>query len=388
MSVLSGITMAVALLPTIVIMLIVIKNARAAREPFCKLALVFGISALSVIPAGILEVFGDPVLTSLLSAVGINSSDGENAQAIISFLQFVLIVGGAEEACKYFTFKLMIFNDRDFDNTYDGVIYGACSALGFATVENLMYVFVSSGGASLGTAVLRAVLSVPLHAFTGIYMGYYFGITKYRRYNNLPDTHPERRAFLLSVVIHGVYDFLASVPGIYYRSSGIVLLALGLLAIVMIIIYALMAKTIKKAKREMHHIYNRYYYEYLGGQFQDLRGSKTTSDSLYIPPPQNFNGAGMPGGQGQGQFRVGVPPTNGSYVPYQPQPPQDPMYGNNAAPQPSQSQYRQYMPASAPHQPSQQPVRQPPVRQYKYCGSCGARHALTVKYCSMCGSKV
>ena len=61
MSPLKSITLAVALLPTVIIMLIVIKNARAEKEPFKKLAAVFAFSALSTIPAIILELIGGKV---------------------------------------------------------------------------------------------------------------------------------------------------------------------------------------------------------------------------------------------------------------------------------------------------------------------------------------
>ena len=144
MSLLTLITLGIALLPTIVIMLVVINNARAEKEPFKKLASVFTISALSTIPAIILEVVGGMVLGFVLGIFDIENGASTNESVIYQVLEFFVVVGLFEEACKYFTFKWIIFNDRDFDNTYDGVIYGACSALGFATLENLGYIFLNA----------------------------------------------------------------------------------------------------------------------------------------------------------------------------------------------------------------------------------------------------
>lgn len=397
------ITLLVALLPTIVIMTVVILNARAAREPFRKLLIVFVVSAASVIPAAIIESIGTLVLTAAFSAAGADLTE-PNGVALYQFVEYVFIVGVAEELCKYFTFRQVIFNDRDFDNTYDGVIYGACAALGFATLENLMYVFLLYSG-SIGTAILRAVLSVPMHAITGIYMGYYFGITKYRRYNNLPDTHPERRALVLCILLHGVYDFLASVPGIYADTSST--LALGGfigLAVVMIFIYVLLVRTIRKAKRESHNIYNSYYYEHLGGQYQDMRGGKTSSDGVFTPPP--FYGAGgAQGGMYGAPMQNAVPPSMTTQFASNPTSSQPYQQGQAYQQNPQYQQYQPYQPSQPqPPKPADQPqfhryvpvtaVREQsapaPVLQKKFCGNCGAGipAADSAKFCPICGNKL
>ena len=70
------------------------------------------------------------------------SSMGQDYKTVMGMLfQTIFVIAMVEEGCKYFSFKLMIFHDRAFDNTYDGVIYGAAAALGFATLENILYVF-------------------------------------------------------------------------------------------------------------------------------------------------------------------------------------------------------------------------------------------------------
>jgi hypothetical protein len=198
-----------------------------------------------------------------------------------------------------------------------------------------MYVFMSDD--SLTVALIRAVTSIPMHAITGIFMGYYFGISKYRKYNNImPDTHPERSAFIFSVLLHGLYDFVVTLPEIYSESGAVEIMSDVLLVIVMICIYLLMGLTIRRAKRETHNIYNRYYYEQLGGNIQDMFGKTSAKRPMFF---------GIP---------FGYPPQN----PYRNQ---QPPYGNYTAPPP---QYGYRYGTQQPFNPYTQPMQQPYTQQY------------------------
>ena len=70
-----------------------------------------------------------------------------------------------------------IYHWDEFDEPMDGVVYGVAVALGFATLEN--FLFVTRLG--LGVAWLRALFAVPAHALFGATMGYYAGRTKFDR---------------------------------------------------------------------------------------------------------------------------------------------------------------------------------------------------------------
>ena len=59
----------------------------------------------------------------------------------------------------------------EFDEHYDGIVYGAAVSLGFATVENILYLFANGLESALG----RAILPVSSHALFGVIMGYYLG---------------------------------------------------------------------------------------------------------------------------------------------------------------------------------------------------------------------
>ncbi|WP_177219524.1 PrsW family glutamic-type intramembrane protease [Ruminococcus albus] len=427
------------------------KTPAVKKEPFKRVAKVFIVSALSTIVAIILELIGMIILANIYKSdvKGIMSMSG-------IFALCLFIIGPSEEICKYFTFKLTIFKNRDFDHTYDGVIYGAAAALGFATLENILYVLGNSSqsGALMGayTGILRAVLSVPLHAFTGILMGYKFGISKYIKYNNVINAvhnkNPQRLAFILSVAVHGLYDFLAIASNATDAPEGFVYVSIAGVIGIMILVYVLMYKIINKASKEDLMIYNEYYYQHLNGHFQDMVG-KTNENGIVLVNPdnvQNFvtNAYGSQPNTMAGQpvvWQYGSIPNNntdqqsggypygnaqnGQYG-YQPQNNYQPhntyqqpgnvnpysqgQYGGYPAEntyQPQQNAYQSrnsdtYVPGIEPVSPTYTPnqsvhqtytptqtqaqVQQP--EKASFCTECGNRLSADAKFCTICGNKI
>lgn len=363
--------------PTVLIMFIIMINAVGKkRKPFKKIAAVFALSAFSVIPAAIAEVVGEIYLCDLMG-IDLDKMSLKNdidLYLLYSFIYYILVVGVAEEACKFFTFKWMIFHDRAFDNTYDGIIYGAASALGFATLENLVYIFGSDD--SLSTAVMRALLSIPLHAMTGIFMGYYFGVSKYRKYNNInTGTRPEIPAYIFSVAIHGLYDYAVtaySVTDEYNEAfggretSGIFYIIMT--AAIMAVCYAAIIVTIVRARKNTHNIYNRYYYEQLGGGFQDLRGGKTSDKwpAFFAAPAQTV-------------YRAGGFDPRDPYSAYTPPPQSPPPFVGYGQP------YGQgNVPLPPPHSAVKVSVR-PAAPAEAICPFCGSKNPPGSNFCSVCG---
>ncbi|AYC29371.1 glutamic-type intramembrane protease PrsW [Paenisporosarcina cavernae] len=92
-----------------------------------------------------------------------------------SYLRDVLISSSLEEFFKWFILLIAIYQHVEFDDPYDGILYGASISLGFATVENILYVFTYG----VETAFFRALLPVSSHALFGVVMGYYIGKSKF-----------------------------------------------------------------------------------------------------------------------------------------------------------------------------------------------------------------
>jgi len=116
------------------------------------------------------------------------------------FLHVLLVVGLTEEGVKLLSVRLAAYRSSAFNDIMDGIVYTAAAALGFATLENILYA-VTRG---LGTTLIRAVTSVPGHALLGGIMGYYVGIAKF---TPSKETDLTLKGLVIATVLHGLYDF-------------------------------------------------------------------------------------------------------------------------------------------------------------------------------------
>lgn len=115
-----------------------------------------------------------------------------------------VVAGSTEEVFKYLALYLLIWKSPSFNEKFDGIVYAVFVSLGFAAVENVMYVM--DGG--LQTAAIRALTAVPAHAIFGVSMGYYLGIA--HMYEELRKQYL-LRAIAIPVLLHGIYDFFLMV---------------------------------------------------------------------------------------------------------------------------------------------------------------------------------
>jgi RsiW-degrading membrane proteinase PrsW (M82 family) len=106
-----------------------------------------------------------------------------------------------EELFKFLVLFLLIWKRPEFNEKFDGIVYAVFVSLGFAGVENVLYV-ISSG---VETGIVRAVTAVPAHAVFGITMGFYFGMAKFyvKEQSAL-----KQKALLYPIILHGIYDFI------------------------------------------------------------------------------------------------------------------------------------------------------------------------------------
>ena len=116
--------------------------------------------------------------------------------------QAFIVAGLTEELAKVACLKWVIWRRPEFDERLDGIVYGTRAGLGFALIENVLYLSQSgSAGQFVGMFIGRALLAIPLHAITAGIMGYY---AARRRFDNVgPGIWG---GMLIAVVIHGVYD--------------------------------------------------------------------------------------------------------------------------------------------------------------------------------------
>ncbi len=117
------------------------------------------------------------------------------------FYDSFITAGIPEELCKFLIFMIFIWNDKNFDEYFDGIVYASFISLGFATVENIMYVM--PGG--IGTGIVRALISVPAHFLFGVILGYFLSLAKF---NSDKKGRYIIIGLLIAMAAHGLFDWL------------------------------------------------------------------------------------------------------------------------------------------------------------------------------------
>jgi len=187
-----------ALLPAIILLVRVYRLDTIEKEPSSLLWKLVLFGALSgVVAAGI-----EWALIWVLDQIFTQST------LLYLVLENFVIVAGTEELCKRWPVKRFAWNSPAFDYRFDAVVYCVFSAVGFAALENVLYV----AQYGFGTAVTRALLSVPGHFFFAVYMGLYLGEAKL--FERMGDYGRSRRfmqySLFVPMLLHGFWDFCLS----------------------------------------------------------------------------------------------------------------------------------------------------------------------------------
>lgn len=170
------------------------------REPLGNLLAYLGLGALAVIPAVLLE-------GALLALFGLGS---ETLRRLLLPLEVLLGIALVEEGSKRLLLHWRASGDRHLEEPFDWLVYAVAVSLGFATVENLFYVF--EGGTTVG--ILRAFTAVPAHGLDGTMMGWRLARASQRQ--GAAARRERRLALLEPTLWHAAYDLplLAAEQGI------------------------------------------------------------------------------------------------------------------------------------------------------------------------------
>lgn len=187
-----------ALIPAVILLIYIYKKDTVEKEPTPLLMKCVGFGALATLPAIILEL--------ILQAFYIEARDVPTGSLTYAITMGFLVAGATEEACKYFMLRKVTWNDKNFDYMFDGIVYGVYVSLGFAALENIFYVI--DGG--IVTGVARMFTAIPGHTCFGVYMGYYYSMSKKASLMGNKSDYEKytRKALIIPMVIHGLYDAL------------------------------------------------------------------------------------------------------------------------------------------------------------------------------------
>lgn len=189
----------VAILPAIILMFVIYKVDKVEKEPIGFVLGIAGLGILSCIPTVICELVAEMLLVQVVDSTSI----------IYIFLDAFLGVALIEEFWKLFVVRVFVWNAKAFNYRFDAIVYCVASSLGFALLENILYVFQSG----FATGIARAILSVPGHCTFGVFMGYFLGNAK------LFEVKGQKKkswqwvffALLFPTLQHGFFDFVLMV---------------------------------------------------------------------------------------------------------------------------------------------------------------------------------
>ncbi|MGI6048144.1 MAG: PrsW family glutamic-type intramembrane protease [Petrimonas sp.] len=177
-----------AIIPVLVFLFFIYKKD-SQKEPHELLGNCFLFGVASVIPILLIEYVFD-YFNNLI-----------NSPFWYSFFRAFIVAALVEEGCKLFFLYRATWRNKEFDQSFDGIVYAVFVSLGFAMVENILYVLEHGFIVSIS----RALLSVPAHGLLGVMMGYFYALAKFSKNQRKQYLF---LSFFIPFVFHGVFNFL------------------------------------------------------------------------------------------------------------------------------------------------------------------------------------
>lgn len=224
----------ISILPVLVIGFIIYKVDKREKEPIKELIKAFLF--------GILAVF---MTLAISLAIGVTKFDVEDADMFSIFLYSFIGVALIEEFSKWLCGHLFLKDNKEYNYMFDGIVYYVYVALGFAGIENILYTLDSG----MVTGIIRAISTVPAHAFFGVTCGYYYSL--YKKDKMEGGNNKSKYLFLslfIPFILHGFYDFCLF-------SQNYVLIITYIVFVVFLYIYSI--GNIKKMGRNDHPFIKR-----------------------------------------------------------------------------------------------------------------------------------
>ena len=199
-----------ALLPVFILVYYIYHKDKKSPEPTGQLVKAF--------LWGILSVPLSFCISIPLGLFGVYPAEATSIWGSVSSAFFGAAI--PEEIAKFIMLWLLLRKSPYFDEKMDGIVYAVCVSLGFAALENIMYLL-TNAESFLAVGITRAIFAVPGHFCFGILMGYYYSLAKF-----YPKTPKKNKALILvaPILVHGVYDSILFIINVTPAISGILLI--------------------------------------------------------------------------------------------------------------------------------------------------------------------
>lgn len=168
---------------------------RHLPEPLSRLALAF---ALGLLSAAISRALYIALGWASLRYDALALADG-NTLGLLAYS--MLAIGPVEELAKLLPFLLLVLRFPEMDEPIDGIIYASFVALGYAAVENYLYLEYLTPV----EAAARGFAGPVVHILFASIWGYTLGCAHLRGQSLLRGF---TSGFLIAAGLHGLYDFI------------------------------------------------------------------------------------------------------------------------------------------------------------------------------------
>ena len=379
----------IAVIPALIMMIFIYFQDNHEREPLGLLLKIFGLGVLSAVPSIICEAIAEKLINVTFGGTFLIY------HMVTAFFGVAII----EEGFKFLAAYMVTWRNKHFNYKFDGVIYCLFGSMGFAAIENVLYLFRAEADAVVGRGIQRGLLAIPAHAMCAIFMGYFYGNAKYAKsYGDRPGVKKNLfMGFIIACSLHGFYDFcLMTQRWLFFMIFCVFVVAADVLTIIQVI----------KAKKENLKMYEapefrQYWAGPAANPYQPYGGYAAPTYGGYTQPVSNsapmqgmnmggqpqMNGQPMMGGQSQmngqpmGRPQMGAQQMNGQPMGGQPQMNGQPMGGQPNYGQPMQN---------SPEVVSQQPVEPPVIKMDRnvqiHCPVCNTINNFHAFYCRSCGA--
>lgn len=183
-----------ALAPAMVLLYYIYEKDSLQKEPVKEVLKAFFF--------GVLSIFVSLTISRPFGELGLFSHEPQGFIGALTTSFFGAAI--PEEIAKFIMFWLVVRKSRYFDEHMDGIVYASSVALGFAALENIMYLLTNyESWVSVG--ITRALFSVPGHFFFGVLMGYYYSLV---RFDPLTPKVNRWLVIIAPILAHGAYNTL------------------------------------------------------------------------------------------------------------------------------------------------------------------------------------
>ncbi|MEM6963199.1 MAG: PrsW family glutamic-type intramembrane protease [Bacteroidota bacterium] len=193
----SLITILAAVVPGLLICYFIFRQDKHEREPIPLLVVSFVLGLIIYFIARYFEGLLDDFISPYVEA---NNWDRSRHLGVLFFSAFIR-TAFVEEVLKFIFLLAIPFQNKNFNEPMDGIVYTVMIGMGFAVLENLVYCLPDD----YALALVRDFTAVPSHAVFAVILGYYVGLAKF-----MPDKKRKIKYILfglfLAVGVHGLYD--------------------------------------------------------------------------------------------------------------------------------------------------------------------------------------